>query len=472
MKKLGIFMTAFALLFMVAGCDNNGNNDNNGDENGNGNGPIIVAPVITTDSLPEGTVGEEYNETLEATGTMPITWVIETCNECNGCMTVGECDENRLPAGLTLDRDTGVISGEPTAEESVAFTVTARNAAGADTQELTIVINDPPPAAPQITTTSLRGGTVGVPYNAILTATGDGTITWAVTGGDLAPLSLNANTGVITGMPAAAGTLTFTVTATSSYGSDSRQLSIINTVFAAQTLFTWNSATDPVSPNPFLTGMPDTAGSAHLIAGSSPPVHFRARAANLPIINGGFEMGLGGYPETILVIGGGTSTTGINLAQHYTSGPPPHAVPPGTPGQNVHIPGEIDFSNEAVYRLTINYTNFIHGYPVSRVRVLLNNNSNGINNSRFESISNLAEFWGVPAIENGIPASNGVDTTGTVPGVLVVTFDVGHRFRDASDFARETLETGFLALHIGAWNSGPQRMTITGITLQQLSSGN
>ena len=90
-----------------------------------------AAPTITTDTLPDGKVGEAYSQTLIATGTTPITWSI-----------IGA-----LPDGLSLNKDTGKISGTPTAAGSSTFTVKATNSAGSDTKELSITITkDAPPA--------------------------------------------------------------------------------------------------------------------------------------------------------------------------------------------------------------------------------------------------------------------------------------------------------------------------------------
>ncbi len=81
--------------------------------------------------------------------------------------------------------------------------------------------------APTITSTSpLPAGTVGTAYSQTLTATGDATITWAVTSGSLpAGLSLSSG-GAITGTPTTAGTSTPTITATNSTGSDADVFSI------------------------------------------------------------------------------------------------------------------------------------------------------------------------------------------------------------------------------------------------------
>jgi len=67
---------------------------------------------------------------------------------------------------------------------------------------------------------------VGSAYSQTLTATGTGTITWSLAGGSLpASLSLSSS-GVIGGTPTTAGTATFTVQASNSAGTVTKQLSI------------------------------------------------------------------------------------------------------------------------------------------------------------------------------------------------------------------------------------------------------
>ena len=108
-----------------------------------------AAPSITTSSLPDGKVGEAYSQTLTATGTKPITWSIE-----NG----------DLPAGLSLNKDTGEINGTPTAAGTVKFTVKATNSAGSDTKELSITITKAAPAEHTITVTTEGGGTASASH--------------------------------------------------------------------------------------------------------------------------------------------------------------------------------------------------------------------------------------------------------------------------------------------------------------------
>ncbi|MBR0034637.1 MAG: putative Ig domain-containing protein, partial [Synergistaceae bacterium] len=84
------------------------------------------APKVTTTSLPGGTVGQAYSATLEATGTPPFVW------RWSG-----------YPAGLTLSKDTGVISGIPTKAGTFKITVTAENSAKITTKKYKVDIVDP-----------------------------------------------------------------------------------------------------------------------------------------------------------------------------------------------------------------------------------------------------------------------------------------------------------------------------------------
>ena len=68
-----------------------------------------AAPVINQTQLPSGVVGTAYSTKLTASGGAgDYHWAIAA---------------GALPAGLTLNHDTGVISGTPTSAVIAAFTV-------------------------------------------------------------------------------------------------------------------------------------------------------------------------------------------------------------------------------------------------------------------------------------------------------------------------------------------------------------
>ena len=107
-----------------------------------------AAPSITTSSLSDGKMGEAYSQTLTATGTAPITWSID----------------GGLPAGLSLNVDTGEISGTPTADGTAKFTVKATNSAGSNTKELSITIAKAAPTEYTITVTTEGNGTASASH--------------------------------------------------------------------------------------------------------------------------------------------------------------------------------------------------------------------------------------------------------------------------------------------------------------------
>ena len=160
--------------------------------------------TITTSSLPSGTDGAAYSQSLVASGGTPgYKWSITSGN---------------LPAGLTLTGATGVISGKPTASGLSTFTVSVTDSSSpvqTKSTSLSIAI-----ASTQLTisTSSLASGTSGTAYSQKLVASG-GTpnYTWSIASGSLpAGLTLVAGTGVISGTPTASGTSIFTVNVTDS----------------------------------------------------------------------------------------------------------------------------------------------------------------------------------------------------------------------------------------------------------------
>jgi hypothetical protein len=168
-----------------------------------------ASPRVTPFTLPNGTVNVAYPTIqLEASdGIPPYTWSVSPA----------------LLNGLSLNLlGPGVISGIPlnasTVPTTYTFTVMDSTVPTAQLSTLTrtltinaaLTIDTGPPTGP-----SLPAGTVGQPYNAILSAsgaTGPGTYTWSIVG-NLTPASglqpLSAS-GVLSGIPTIPGSFTRT----------------------------------------------------------------------------------------------------------------------------------------------------------------------------------------------------------------------------------------------------------------------
>ena len=155
--------------------------------------------TIDTVSLPMGTVGTIYAAPVLASGgTPPYFW--------------SESLPGSLPPGLTVDGTTGFISGIPSSSGSFSFDIEVSDSGvDMDSRTFTIVI-DPGGAGLTIDTVSLSNGTVGLFYSASLLASG-GTppYLWVISGPLPPGLTLDVETGLISGTPSSSGSSTFDI---------------------------------------------------------------------------------------------------------------------------------------------------------------------------------------------------------------------------------------------------------------------
>ena len=119
-----------------------------------------------------------------------------------------------LPSGLTVDTNTGIISGATTASGTTTVTISASNATGAGTAILILAVQPPPPAI-------ISPSSATVPYNASfsyqITATNNPTSYSAA--GLPSGLTINTATGLISGVTTASGTSNVTIAASNVTGS-------------------------------------------------------------------------------------------------------------------------------------------------------------------------------------------------------------------------------------------------------------
>ncbi|MBU0866150.1 MAG: putative Ig domain-containing protein [Alphaproteobacteria bacterium] len=183
-----------------------------------------------------------------------------------------------LPAGVTLDPSTGLLSGSPTESGNFSFAVTATDTgstgAGAPftvqgSYSLTVV-------APLVTVTptSLPVATAGAAYSATLTAAGGvGPYGFALSSGALPTGLVLSPGGIVSGTPTAAGAFAFTVNVTDANGQ-------IGT--ASLTLNVGNS-TITVTPATLPGGTQGVAYSQQLTAaGGIAPYSFAVSSGALP----------------------------------------------------------------------------------------------------------------------------------------------------------------------------------------------
>ena len=170
---------------------------------------VLACPIITVNpaSLPNGTVGIPYNQSVSASGgTAPYAFSVSS---------------GALPTNLILNSVTGAITGTPTTAGTFTFTITATDATGCSGSRLyTVTITSPGCPAIILSPTTLPPGAAQQPYAQTITASG-GTApyTFTITAGSLpAGFSLNAATGLISGTTQVPGLYNVTIRATDSAG--------------------------------------------------------------------------------------------------------------------------------------------------------------------------------------------------------------------------------------------------------------
>jgi hypothetical protein len=175
---------------------------------------INPAPlIITTDTLFSATVGLPYSQIFSATGGVaPYRWSLIS----------GQ------PGGLTFTPDTATLAGTPQTTGSFNFTIQVTDSLGATTsRSYTLTVENPRLSI--LTSSPLPAGTVGAAYSVRQTATGGvAPYSWTITGASVPGLTLDAASGVLSGVPTSPGTFSFTIAVRdASGGTASKSFSVI-----------------------------------------------------------------------------------------------------------------------------------------------------------------------------------------------------------------------------------------------------
>jgi uncharacterized protein (TIGR03437 family) len=249
-------------------------------------GPPAPNLIITTATLPSGTVLQPYSQQLFATGgTPPYTWSLVS---------------GSFPTGLALTLSTGILGGTPTRFGSYSFTVQARDSNGATASKaFSMTIS---PGVLFITSQWLNSGYVGVLYSQTLHAAGGAPpYSWAITGLP-AGLTFDTSRAIISGTPLVAGTYSVIVRVSDTMGE------------AVATVFTFNVGYPPPSINvggvvnsaSYTAGDPVAPGSIASVFGSFPlSSSITAPGAPLPTNLAGVSFKFGSVPAPLFFISSG-----------------------------------------------------------------------------------------------------------------------------------------------------------------------
>ena len=235
--------------------------------------------ITTSAALPGGAVGTAYSQKFSAVGgTPPYTWSLT---------------QGSVP-GLTFSVSQATLSGTPTTAGSYTFTLQAADSGGLTaTRAFSVTIA---PAALTITSaTQLPDANLGAPYSFHLAASGGvPPYTWSANGLP-AGLSLDAASGLISGVINAAGALSFTIRVVDSASANATNLFHLNVSL-------------PALPSIQISGLPTNADPAQqfglqIFLGSAFPVALSGQA----ILT--FTPDSGNGDGTVQFAGGGTTST-------------------------------------------------------------------------------------------------------------------------------------------------------------------
>jgi large repetitive protein len=268
---------------------------------------VVCQPIaIDQASVPAGTAGVAYSETLTQTG---------GAGTGSYAVTTGS-----LPAGITLST-AGVLGGTPTVTGTFNIDITFTDDNGCTAvQAYALIINCQSLSIDQAT---LPDGVAGVTYGQTVTQTGGiGTASFAISSGALpAGLTLDAS-GTFQGAPTVTGTFSFEVTATDGNGCTSTAQSYTIDINCPNISIDQSTLPDAFYNTVYSANLTNTGGvgaASYAITGGSLPAGLTM--ASDGTISGTCAVGPGIYTIDVQCTDGNGCTSTTQTITLYTNWP-------------------------------------------------------------------------------------------------------------------------------------------------------
>jgi hypothetical protein len=239
--------------------------------------PLLSIVPVSADQLEGDSGTTSFTFTITRTGDVSaassVTWTVSgtavDAADFGGTLPTGTID---FVASQTTATLTVLVSGDSLVEPDEAFTVTLSNPTNAAldvSNSVAVIRNDDsaPTEPPTLTATGQNpAAVVGTPVNFTpFTATGTPTPSFTATGLPTG-LSINANTGTISGTPSTAGTYVISVTATNSAGGATDSVALTVAVAPLQVVV------NPLIAPPAIVGVPFSY-TYFVVTGTPDPVY-------------------------------------------------------------------------------------------------------------------------------------------------------------------------------------------------------
>ncbi|MEW6644196.1 MAG: putative Ig domain-containing protein [Pseudomonadota bacterium] len=226
------------------------------------NGAVTATQSVATKTLTQNAAATSFTPVTGSGGTSPLHYSVSP----------------PLPNGLSIDNNSGAVTGTPTASSvATTYTVTVTDANSATASNTFILtINAAVTATQAVSSASLTQNHAITPFTPVTGGGGTGTLSYSISPTLPAGLTLSSSTGSVSGTPTASNaTATYTVTVTDTNGgtaSNTFQLTVNGPLTATQVIASKSlTVSFPISSFAPVTGAGGTGTLTYSVSPTLPP---------------------------------------------------------------------------------------------------------------------------------------------------------------------------------------------------------